>query len=117
MQTDQCELRDKIKGHAQQVDVQIAELNEKFAGIYQAIEGQARQLQTLHDTVSQFSNTVTLFTNQQLAAANAQTAATAALTAQQTKMFEMLDALQNRAITSEPSEKKAKAADKASSES
>ena len=115
MQTDQCELRDKIKGHAQQVDVQIAELNAKFAEIYVSIENQAKQMQTLHDTVTQLSNTVALFTNQTMAAANTQTAATAHLTAQQNKMFEILESLQKESVSrtaaSEPSEKKAKVAD------
>jgi hypothetical protein len=46
MQTDQCELRDKIEWHAHQVDTQITEFNRKIAGIYEAIESQAGQLKT-----------------------------------------------------------------------
>ena len=112
IQTDQCELRDKIKAHAHEVGTQINEFKQRMQGLYQIIEGQATQLQTLHDTVNQLSNTFAQFTSQQLAAQAVATAATTALTTQQTKMFEMLEALQNRAISSEPSEKKPKIADK-----
>ena len=62
--------------------------------------------------MTQINETMNKFTAQQLQAANEQTTTAAAYAKQQVKIFEMLEALQDRSISGEPNDKNRKVVDK-----
>ena len=106
--TDQNELRDKMKIQAERTDNQMNALNAKIAGLLVTIEAQAAQTLAMQNTVTNMSNRMESFIAQQIQQATDNTALHAASSAQQTRMFEMLEAMEARAPSGEAHDKKLK---------
>ena len=94
--TDQNLIRDKIKEQANRLDEQMTDLNRKFAGIFQTIEGQAAQIKGVQDTIHALSTRMDSFIDQQVQQLQNNQQAQAAAAAAQAEIMKTLATMQKQ---------------------